>query len=192
MTQDRTGRARWTDLFSGPRRASGSEPVGTSEFGPFGFDIEPKPGSPAETDDLGDLFDRIQADALSMYAERGLPTEPGHYARGPGQPEWRLVAHDLTPSERFAMIDRYPSSEGWRFARLHDLGRHSQDHDLRAASALLEQIDRLRTPDTHEPAERLMERAILLGAAWEALGRSHAEPVQLSLPKRLTDRWAED
>jgi len=142
-----------------------------------------------EDDALSRLLDRIEADALAVYAAHGLPVEAGDYVRQAGASDWRRIGGTLTPEQRWSWIENHPQKDGWRFARLHDLGRHHDDRDLKAAARLLDDIALLRNVTSSGTISERLGRAITLGATWQALGSSTGEP---ALPPRLVERRASD
>ena len=133
---------------------------------------------PAEPDPLSLALDEIEAGALDIYAKAGLPTQAGHYRHAPDTDGWVLVAARLTPQERFALALEHPPEQGWRFARLEDLGARSDREDLRAASRLLGDIARLRASRREVLTRDHLLTAMELGAAWRAL--RDAQPIRAS------------
>ena len=145
------------------RRSAPPAPVEADPFTPPA-DFEPPP----EDDPLSLLLAEIQAGALAVYDRHGLPTRLGHYVRDPADGEWRFLAERLSPTRRFEPMLEHPPEEGWRFARLEDLGARSNKPDLAAASDLLRLAARLREArDGPLLAEDLLT-AMELGATWRA------------------------
>lgn len=138
----------------------------------------PEAAAPAEPDPLSLALDEIEAGALDIYAKGGLPTQGGHYRRGADGDGWRFVAAELTPQERFALALAHPPEQGWRFARLQDLGARSEREDLRAASRLLGDIARLRASRREVLTRDHLLTAMELGSAWRAL--RDAQPIRAS------------
>jgi hypothetical protein len=128
------------------------------------------PANPAtEADALSRLLDEIQAVALAVYDQHGLPTRLGHYVRDPVDGEWRLIAEQLSPTRRFELMLEHPAEQGWRFARLEDLGARHRDHpEVEVASELLNAVSRLRRNRGSASADDLAE-AIRLGQIWRTL-----------------------
>jgi hypothetical protein len=112
------------------------------------------PANPAtEADALSRLLDEIQAVALAVYDQHGLPT--------------RL--EQLSPTRRFELMLEHPAEQGWRFARLEDLGARHRDHpEVEVASELLNAVSRLRRNRGSASADDLAE-AIRLGQIWRTL-----------------------
>ncbi len=141
----------------------------------------PDAATPAEPDPLSLALDEIEAGALAVYAAAGLPTQAGHYRRERDDERWVFLAAQLTPQERFALTLEHSPEQGWRFARLQDLGARSEREDLRAASRLLADIARIRASRREILTQDHLLTAMELGAAWRALRDS--QPVRGS---RLT------
>jgi hypothetical protein len=142
---------------------------------------------PAEPDALSLALDEIEAGALNIYAGAGWPTQPGHYRREPGSEDWTFLAADIGPSERFALALEYPPEQGWRFARLQDLGARSEREDLRAAARLLGDVAALRNSRREILTQDHLLTAMELGAAWRALRDAQAvrtSRLTLSVPAR--------
>ena len=155
----------------------------------------PDDATPAEPDPLSLALDEIEAGALAIYAAAGLPTQAGHYRRGPDGDDWTFVAATLTPQERFALALAHPPEQGWRFAQLQDLGARSEREDLRAASRLLGDIARLRASRREVLTQDHLLTAMELGAAWRALRDSKAfdaSRLTLSAPEAAPPAVAHD
>lgn len=172
-------RALLSGLFSRKSPAAPAEDA----IEPFDRPTELKP---EEHDALGLALAEIEAGALEIYAQAGLPTQPGHYRRDPDTADWVFIARQIEPSERFALALRYPPEQGWRFARLEDLGARSDRDDVQAASRLMADVATLlasrRTVLTQEHLLTAME----LGAAWRALRDAQAfrtSRLTLSVPE---------
>lgn len=147
-----------------------------------------RPGDlePTEPDALSLALDEIEAGALDIYAAAGLPTQPGHYRRQPNSVEWTFLSADLGPSERFALTLEHPPEQGWRFARLQDLGARSDREDLRAASRLMTDVATLRASRREVMTQDHLLTAMELGAAWRALRDAQAvrtSRLTLSVPQ---------
>ena len=157
------------------RRSAPPAPAETDPFTPPA-DFEPPP----EDDALSLLLAEIQAGALAVYDRHGLPTRLGHYVRDPADGEWRFIAERLSPTRRFELMLEHPPEEGWRFARLEDLGARHRDHpEVEVASELLNAVSRLRQNRASASADDLAE-AIRLGQAWRALNAPSPELETLS------------
>ncbi len=119
----------------------------------------------------------IEDGALEIYASAGLPTEPGHYRKAPDASDWTFVGDRLAPQDRFTLALTHPVEEGWRFARLQDLGARSGRADLRAASRLLNEIDEMRAARRGLLNDDHLLLAMELGGAWRALRDARAVKV---------------
>lgn len=173
-------RALLSGLFS---RRSTTAPV-HDQNDPFDRPADIKP---AEPDALSLALDEIEAGALGIYAAAGLPTVNGHYRRDPDSVEWTFLAAVLGPQERFALALEYPPEQGWRFARLQDLGARSEREDLRAAARLLGDVAALRNSRREILTQDHLMTAMELGAAWRALRDAQAvrtSRLTLSVPVR--------
>lgn len=113
------------------------------------------------------LLDDIEATALAIYAAQGLPDQQGDYARNPRTGAWTFIADNMTPPERFALVEANPPEDGWRFGRLQDLGLRSDDNALIAAGALLDGVARMRAAQRPLGEDDLLA-AIRLGEAWRS------------------------
>ena len=141
---------------------------------------------PAEPDALSLALDEIEAGALDIYAAAGLPTQPGHYRREPNSMDWTFLSADLGPSERFALALEHPPEQGWRFARLQDLGLSSDREDRRAASRLMADVATLKASRREVMTRDHLLTAMELGAAWRALRDAQAvrtSGLTLSVPQ---------
>lgn len=172
-------RALLSRLFSRKSPAAAAEDT----IDPFDRPTELKP---EEHDALSLALAEIEAGALEIYAQAGLPTQPGHYRRDPYTADWIFIARQIEPSERFALALRYPPEQGWRFARLEDLGARSDRDDVQAAARLMADVATLRASRrgvlTHDHLLTAME----LGAAWRALRDTQAfrtSRLTLSVPE---------
>lgn len=131
----------------------------------------------------------VEASALKVYADHGLPTKPGHYRRGPVSEGWDFLGEDVDIARRWDMVLERPTESGWKFATLEDLGRHDgASPELRAASGLLAACrhlkDRMTGRAVGEPGDDI-ERAIRLGVSWQRLKDAQAwkETSRLKLTK---------
>lgn len=135
-------------------------------------------GEDGET--LRALLDRVDAAALAVYAFHQLPSRPGHYRQAPGLGTWEHLGNDLTPAQKWALMDVGPTEQGWRYSSLEQLGARSPVADVRYASSLLAACQGLRQRlDEGAPlTAQDVADAIQLGAAWRRLSevnqtRSH-------------------
>lgn len=179
--------SRLSGLFGRGRAATGQTPPSD----PFaGFEA-----LPAEADALDLALDEIEQGALAVYAAAGLPTRLGHYRRDP-RGDWVFLAARLSPEERFQLALGHPPEDGWRFARLQDLGLRETREDVRQAARLLNAVADLRTA-RHGPWDRgHLLIAMELGGAWRALRDAQAirdsrltlTPAETGATKRARDK----
>lgn len=119
------------------------------------------------------LMAEVEALALRIYGAHGLPTQAGHYRRGPHAEAWLFLGEHLDAELRWAMVLDMPPEAGWRYATLEDIGRYpGAPAELRAASNLLATCRhlkaRLNGREAGHPGDDI-ETAIRLGADWRAL-----------------------
>lgn len=141
---------------------------------------------PEEPDAFSLALAEIEAGALEIYAQAGLPTQPGHYRRDAETAEWIFIARRIEPSERFALALRYSPEQGWRFARLEDLGARSDREDVQAAARLMADVATLRSSRRVALTQNHLLTAMELGAAWRALRDAQAfrtSRLNLSVPE---------
>lgn len=146
---------------------------------------------PEEPDALSLALAEIEAGALEIYAQAGLPTQPGHYRRDPDTGDWVFIARQIEPPERFALALRYPPEQGWRFARLEDLGARSDREDVQAAARLMADVATLRASRRGVLTQDHLLTAMELGAAWRALRDAQAfrtSRLTLSVPEPAPPR----
>lgn len=146
---------------------------------------------PEESDPLSLALAEIEAGALEIYTQAGLPTQPGHYRRDPDTGNWIFIARQIEPSERFALALRYPPEQGWRFARLEDLGARSGREDVQAAARLMADVATLRASRRGVLTQDHLLTATELGAAWRALRDAQAfrtSRLTLSVPEPAPPR----
>lgn len=115
----------------------------------------------------------VEALALRIYGAHGLPTQPGHYRRGPNADAWLFLGEHVDADLRWAMVLDMPPEQGWRYATLEDIGRFKgASPELRAASNLLATCrhlkSRLAGREAGNPGDDI-ETAIRLGADWRTL-----------------------
>lgn len=156
---------------SAPGQAPGAQSDEGAALSPFDRPVAAE--SPA-SDPLEDALAEIETGALEVYARAGLPTGPGHYRKAPDADAWSFIAASLSPEVRFALTLDHPPEQGWRFARLQDLGAKSDRPDLKAASRLLNDISNLRAARRGLLTEQHLLIAMELGGAWRALRDSKA------------------
>jgi hypothetical protein len=122
----------------------------------------------------------IEATACDVYGRHGLPAQPGQYRRQGENGAWEKLGDQLTPAEKWAMIQAAPSEEGWRFASLDSIGARSTTPEIRHASAVLAACRglRQRLTDAEPITPQDLADAIRLGAAWRRLdAESAASPL---------------
>ncbi len=177
-------RALLSGLFSRKSTAAHAE----NSTDPF---ERPTELEPEEPDALSLALAEIEAGALEIYAQAGLPTQPGHYRRDPDTADWIFMARQIGPSERFALALRYPPEQGWRFARLEDLGARSDREDVQAAARLMADVATLRASRRGVLTQDHLLTAMELGAAWRALRDAQAfrtSRLTLSVPEPAPPR----
>lgn len=173
----------WRDLFSGltgGRRAKDQE----ADHDPF---TRPEVVEASEPDGLALALDQIEAAALEVYAANDLPDQPGHYRRAPNETEWRFLGAHLAPEARFALALEHPPEQGWRFARLQDLGARSDRADVREASRLLNDVAEFRLARRGVLTQDHLLMAMELGGAWRTLQDARAirtSQLNLSVPRK--------
>lgn len=147
--------------------------------------------APETADALSTLLDAIEADALALYRDHGLPTRRGHYRRGPKSGRWTFVGARLDAEARWALALDKPPERGWRYARLEDLGRLDGRAGAVDAARLLAGCAALRNRSRTDasPAEDLAT-AIHLGIDWRAVRdtRAMAASPRLALTAPATRR----
>lgn len=167
----------WRGLFGRRRRdPAAADPPAVDPFEAAGR-LAPEP------DALSVLLDRVEATALAVYAEHGLPTRRGHYRKGPRAAQWRWVCEHLTPAQRFDRVIDRPPEKGWRHGALEDLGAHETARPrLVEASRLLKGAAALRRRLAEGAMADDLADALTLGSRWRRLRDSHA----LGAGSRLT------
>ena len=134
-------------------------------------------------------FAEIEAAAIEVYAEHGLPVRPGHYARSSKQAKWRFLAEHLTAEERweFALVQRRGAK--WRFGALEDLGSGPDCPErVQVAARSLATLRHLRgrLGTVAGTLDEDLHAAMQLGADWRRLtdtpARSRAEGLRFSAP----------
>lgn len=177
----------WRDLFSGligGRRAK----VQDVDIDPF---ARPVGVNASEPDALALALDEIEVQALEVYVAHGLPDQPGHYRRAPNETQWQFLGEHLTPQARFALTLEHPPEQGWRFARLQDLGTRSDREDLREASRLLADVADLRNAGKRMLTREHLLMALEIGVAWRTARDTRAISVSrlsLTAPKKSRAR----
>lgn len=119
------------------------------------------------------IMAKVEKLAFQIYAEHGLPTQPGHYRRGPADETWTYLGEHVDAQMRWAMVLAHPPEEGWRYASLEDIGRYpGAPAELQAASNLLATCRHLKSRllgrEPGEPGDDI-ETAIRLGVDWKEL-----------------------
>lgn len=123
-----------------------------------------------EPDALSLQLDRIEATALAVYAEHGLPVRRGHYRKGPRAARWSWVAERLSPEERFALVLARPPEKGWRHGSLEDIGAQETGKPrLIEAARLLAGVTVLRRRLREGAMGEDIAAALSLGGDWRAL-----------------------
>lgn len=118
-------------------------------------------------EDLPMQIQTVEEASLEIYRRHGLPTANGsYYAKGPDAP-WAPLPADLTPEDKWTLLQRAPEGQGWRFGERASLGRRSPIEEVRRASTLLQTCDSLRRKlDGKEAVTQSdIADAILLGTA---------------------------
>lgn len=169
-------RGGWRALFG--RRSDAPEAVRADPL------AEAKRLSP-EPDPLSRRLDEIEALALAVYAEHGLPTRRGHYRKGPRAGRWSWVAERLSPQERFELMLARPPEKGWKHGTLEDIGAQERDRPrLIEAARLLAGVAELRARLREGAMGQDIAAALDLGAGWRALNDARS----LRTTSRLTLR----
>ncbi len=176
----------WRRLLSGRRRPERPSAVATAA------DVWERAGHVAVA--AQPLMAQVEAQALRIYGAHGLPTQPGHYRRGPDAEAWLYLGEHVDADLRWAMVLDMPPEAGWRYATLEDIGRfRGAPADLSAASNLLATCrhlkSRLAGREPGHPGDDL-ETAIRLGADWRALTDALAQRgksrLKLTMPAEPT------
>lgn len=107
---------------------------GRREVPPVPVDDSPSIALP---DGLSEQIQTVESAALEIYRRAGLPTAAGSYVQRGPQASWERLADNLTPTEKWDLLNSAPEGAGWRFVDRASLGRTSEDPDVRRASALL-------------------------------------------------------
>lgn len=132
----------------------------------------------AQPDTLDQALAEVERGALDVYAAVGLPTEPGHYRRDPNSRDWIFIATELSPAARFQLTLDHPPEDGWRFARLQDLGAHTDRTDVLQASRLLNEVAELRAARGSTLTRDHLLLALNLGDAWGAFRKAPKRPAR--------------
>jgi hypothetical protein len=152
----------WRGLFGRRRRETADGPAADPFAGAERLTPEP--------DALSLRLDRIEATALAVYAEHGLPTRRGHYRKGPRAARWSWVAERLSAEERFALVLARPPEKGWRHGALEDIGAHeTRKPRLVEAARLLAGVAALRRRLREGAVAEDVAAALTLGEGWQAL-----------------------
>ncbi|MGV3579557.1 hypothetical protein [Brevundimonas sp.] len=157
----------WRDVLGGRRGRRDSETTAIARAA----DLWERAGK-ASTATLP-IMAKVEKLALQVYAHHGLPTQPGHYRRGPSADAWIYLGEHVDAEMRWSMVLSSPPEEGWRYATLEDIGRYpGAPAELQAASNLLATCrhlkGRLQGREPGEPGDDI-ETAIRLGVDWREL-----------------------
>ena len=119
------------------------------------------------------IMAKVEKLALQVYAQHHLPTQPGHYRRGPGIDGWVYLGEHVDAETRWAMVLTSPPEDGWHYATLEDIGRYpGAPTELQAASNLLATCRHLKARllgrEPGEPGDDI-ETAIRMGVDWREL-----------------------
>ncbi len=172
-------------FFRGIARALGLRGGGDNRAKAQTDDRWTRTGESPGNDRFGRLLDRIRDDALVIYAHHDLPTWPGHYVRARGENRWTFVAESMSSEDRWGMLAQYPPEDGWRFASLEDLGLDAEDEQLAAAARVLGHARAIARVDPRDPIQAALERAVALGAEWQALTAETGPDIQVVPPHPL-------
>lgn len=119
------------------------------------------------------IMAKVEKLALQVYGDHKLPTEPGHYRRGPDANGWVYLGEYVDAEVRWAMVLQHPPEEGWRYATLEDIGRFpGAPTELLAAANLLSTCRHLKSRLAGaEPGNTGddIDTAIRLGVDWREL-----------------------
>lgn len=86
----------------------------------------------------------VERAALEIYSHHGLPTQAGGYAQRGFEAAWEKLPDDLTPQEKWSLMDEAPEGAGWRFVERSAIGRTHPETEVRRASVLLAACEGLR------------------------------------------------
>lgn len=116
---------------------------------------------------------KVEKLALQVYSDHHLPTQPGHYRRGPSADGWVFLGEHVDAEARWSMLLASPPEQGWRYATLEDIGRFpGAPPELQAASNILSTCrhlkGRLLGREPGEPGDDI-QTAIRLGIDWREL-----------------------
>lgn len=148
---------------------------------------------PPPDDALSGLLAQIEALALDIYREHGLPVRRGHYRRGPRAAHWTFLGEHLEPEARWALVLERPPERGWRYGVLEELGLHGGQRGAAIAAGLLGDCARLRRwRQEGLSAADALAAAIRLGAEWRAVreARAMASGARLALTRPAGARKA--
>lgn len=157
----------WRDWLGGRRHRRDGETTAVARAA----DVWERAGK-ASTASLP-IMAKVEKLALQVYAQHDLPTQPGHYRRGPASDGWVYLGEHVDAEMRWAMVLTSPPEDGWRYATLEDIGRYpGAPAELQAASNLLATCRHLKSRLLgREPGEAGddIETAIRLGVDWREL-----------------------
>lgn len=118
-------------------------------------------------DGLVDQIQTVEDAALDIYARHGLPLAQGNYVQRGEDAAWEPLADNLTPTEKWDLLEEAPPHAHWRFTDRAGLGRHSAHPEVQRASILLAACSglRARIDGKHPTTAQDVADALQLGAA---------------------------
>ncbi len=105
---------------------------------------DPEEELPQLPEGLEDDIRSVELAALEIYSRHGLPTQAGGYAQRGLDAPWEKLADDLTPQEKWTLMEEAPEGANWRFVERSGIGRTHPEVIVRRASALLAACEGLR------------------------------------------------
>jgi hypothetical protein len=133
----------------------------------------------AGSDDLARLLDMIEALAARIYADHGLPAEPGHYRRTDEGDDWSLVSRNLSPAEKFDLILAAKDQDRVRYAAYDRIGAQHDSPLVRKAAALVAASRGLRHRlEIQAPiTAQTLADAVRLGGLYQVLATNMSDPM---------------
>jgi len=141
---------------------------------------------------LGEQIEAAQNLALEIYRQHGLPTEDGSYVRRGPHAQWEKLPDNLTPTEKWELLNEAPIKAGWRFVVRAGIGRHSEFEDVQRAAYLLTACDGLadklkgHSPTTPQDVVEAMQLASATAWLNRASAISAASSPEIEAHKPLT------